>query len=82
MEIGDQVQQRVAAMKSDPDLEGITFLIWFNQGDEIRKTLKDLTFTGLFGAMLAGARPRAWVMVALERGYERGCSPSTSATAG
>ncbi|MCP4659322.1 MAG: efflux RND transporter permease subunit, partial [bacterium] len=32
-----------------------TFLIWFNQGDEIRKTLKDLTFTGLFGALLAGA---------------------------
>ncbi|MCB1184681.1 efflux RND transporter permease subunit, partial [bacterium] len=34
-------------------LEGVNFLIWFSQGREIRKTLKDLTFTGIFGAVLA-----------------------------
>ena len=51
----DEVKARVEAMKDDPDLEGVSFLIWFNQGDEIRKTIKDLTFTGIFGAILAGA---------------------------
>ncbi len=51
--ICDAVQKRVEAMNSDPELEGVNFLIWFSQGDEIRKTLKDLTFTGIFGALLA-----------------------------
>ncbi len=40
-------------MNSDPELEGVSFLIWFDQGDEIRNTLGDLTFTGIFGAILA-----------------------------
>lgn len=51
----DEVRARIEAMKDDPELEGVSFLIWFNQGDEIRKTLKDLSFTGLFGALLAAA---------------------------
>ncbi len=51
----DEVKARVAAMEHDPELEGVNFLIWFNQGDEIRKTLRELTFTGIFGAILAGA---------------------------
>ena len=53
VEICDQVKRRVEAMGSDPELDGVTFLIWFSQGDEIRKTLRDLTFSGLFGALLA-----------------------------
>lgn len=51
--ICDEVTRRVDAMAVDSELEGVTFLIWFNQGEEIRKTLRDLTFTGIFGALLA-----------------------------
>jgi len=51
--ICDEVRLRVDEMNSDPELEGVTFLIWFDQGEEIRKTLKDLSFTGLFGGLLA-----------------------------
>ncbi len=51
--ICDEVQHRVAEMQVDPELEGVKFLIWFNQGEEIRKTLRDLLFTGIFGALLA-----------------------------
>ncbi len=53
VEICDEVQRRVAAMEVDPELEGVEFLIWFNQGEEIRKTLRSLLFTGIFGALLA-----------------------------
>ncbi len=51
--ICDAVRRRVAEMNDDVELEGVNFLIWFDQGEEIRKTLKDLAFTGLFGALLA-----------------------------
>jgi len=51
--ICDAVEQRVAEMSHDPELEGVNFLIWFNQGSEIRKTLGDLASTGTFGAILA-----------------------------
>jgi len=51
--ICDEIQNRIKAMDSDPDLEGINFLVWFSQGSEIRKTLKDLIFTGVIGAILA-----------------------------
>jgi HAE1 family hydrophobic/amphiphilic exporter-1 len=47
------VERKVAAMDADPELEGVNFLIWFNQGQEIRKTLRDLFFTGVFGTLLA-----------------------------
>ena len=53
VEICDEVRREVEAMNNDPELEGVTFLIWFDQGAEIRKTLKDLSFTGLFGGLLA-----------------------------
>ena len=53
VQICDEVRQRVEDMNSDPELEGVTFLIWFDQGAEIRKTLRDLSFTGFFGALLA-----------------------------
>lgn len=51
--ICDEVQLRVDEMSADPELDGVKFLIWFNQGEEIRKTLSDLVFTGIFGALLA-----------------------------
>ncbi len=51
--ICDEVEKRVAAMAEDPELDGVNFLIWEDQGQEIKKTLRDLLFTGIFGAILA-----------------------------
>ena len=48
-----EVRERVAMIAKDPDLEGINFLVWEDQGLEIRKTIVDLEQTGLFGAILA-----------------------------
>jgi HAE1 family hydrophobic/amphiphilic exporter-1 len=53
--ICDQVIERVDAMKDDPELAGINFLVWDNQGKEIRRTLRDLRDTGVIGAILAAA---------------------------
>jgi hydrophobic/amphiphilic exporter-1 (mainly G- bacteria), HAE1 family len=53
VEVCDAVDKRIAAMNSDPELEGVNFLTWFSQGKEIKKTLRDLMFTGVFGAILA-----------------------------
>jgi len=53
VEVCDAVEARIAAMNSDPELQGVNFLVWFDQGQEIKKTLHDLMFTGIFGAILA-----------------------------
>ena len=53
VEVCDQLEAAIARMNNDPELEGVNFLIWFSQGQEIRKTLRDLTFTGIFGSLLA-----------------------------
>ncbi|MBN2384630.1 efflux RND transporter permease subunit [bacterium] len=53
VEVCQAIEARIAEMNADPDLEGVNFLVWFSQGREIKKTLSDLTFTGLFGAVLA-----------------------------
>ena len=53
VEVCDAIEAEVARMNDDPELEGVNFLIWFSQGREIRKTLRDLTFTGIFGTILA-----------------------------
>jgi HAE1 family hydrophobic/amphiphilic exporter-1 len=53
VEVCNAIEARIAEMNSDPELEGVNFLVWFSQGHEIRKTLGDLTFTGIFGAILA-----------------------------
>ncbi len=53
VEVCSAVEKRIAEMNSDPELEGVNFLTWFSQGKEIRKTLRDLMFTGIFGAILA-----------------------------
>jgi hydrophobic/amphiphilic exporter-1 (mainly G- bacteria), HAE1 family len=55
VEVCDGLNAAVEKMNADPELEGVNFLVWFSQGQEIRKTLKDLTFTGLFGSILAAA---------------------------
>ncbi len=53
VEVGDAVETRIAEMNSDPELEGVNFLVWFSQSREIKKTLRDLMFTGIFGTILA-----------------------------
>jgi hydrophobic/amphiphilic exporter-1 (mainly G- bacteria), HAE1 family len=47
------LKERIAAMNDDPELEGVSFMIWFSQGDEITKALRDLAYTGVFGSILA-----------------------------
>ncbi len=51
--IADQVHAKIAEMQNDPELDGINFLVWQDQGKQIRGTLGDLEQTGLFGAILA-----------------------------
>lgn len=51
--ITDAVYEKIALMKNDPELDGINFLVWQDQGKEIRNTLGDLEQTGFFGAILA-----------------------------
>lgn len=53
VQVSQAVKQRVAEMGADPELEGINFLVWEDQGREILKTIGDLQQTGLFGAFLA-----------------------------
>ena len=51
--ICDEVVKRIDGMRDDPELQGINFLVWDNQGKEIRRTLHDLRDTGVLGALLA-----------------------------
>lgn len=53
VEVCDALMKAVAEMDQDADLEGVNFLVWFNQGEEIKKTLGDLTNTGVYGSLLA-----------------------------
>ncbi len=53
VEVGRALERRIAQMNEDPELEGVSSLVWFSQGHEIEKTLRDLVFTGIFGALLA-----------------------------
>lgn len=53
VEVCEEIDRRIAEMGKDPDLDGINFLVWFSQGKEIKSTLRDLMFTGIFGALLA-----------------------------
>lgn len=53
VEVGQRLDEQIAKMAVDPELESVNFLIWFSQADEIRSTLTDLATTGIFGALLA-----------------------------
>jgi HAE1 family hydrophobic/amphiphilic exporter-1 len=53
VQVCDELNRRIALMGDDPELEGINFLVWFSQGKEIKKTLGDLMYTGIIGAILA-----------------------------
>ena len=53
VEVCRELEERIAQMDEDPELEGVNFLVWFSQGREIKRTLNDLTFSGVFGGILA-----------------------------
>lgn len=53
VEVCEELERRIDAMGDDPELQGVNFLVWFSQGAEIEKSLADLAFTGVFGAVLA-----------------------------
>ncbi|MEQ8279224.1 MAG: efflux RND transporter permease subunit [Deltaproteobacteria bacterium] len=55
VEVGEALEARIEEMKADPELEGVTFLVWFSQAKEIKNTLADLAWTGIIGALLATA---------------------------
>ncbi len=55
VEVGKALEARIAEMKDDPELSGVSFLVWFSQSREIENTLGDLTWTGIIGALLASA---------------------------
>ena len=54
VQVCNAIHERIASMGDDPELDGINFLVWEDQGREITKTIDDLKATGLFGAILAG----------------------------
>ena len=53
VEVCAALKERIDAMGQDPELQGVNFITWFSQGDEITKALRDLMFTGVFGSLLA-----------------------------
>lgn len=53
VEVSRLVRERIEAMQDDPELEGINFLVWEDQGQEILHTVLDLEQTGLLGGILA-----------------------------
>ncbi len=53
VEVCAALKERIAEMGRDPELQGVSFITWFSQGDEITKALRDLAFTGVFGTLLA-----------------------------
>lgn len=53
IQVTDDIKEAVEKMKQDPQLEGVQFLIWEDQGQEILKTIGDLRNTGILGAILA-----------------------------
>ncbi|PIE90578.1 MAG: hypothetical protein CR997_05675 [Acidobacteria bacterium] len=53
VEVCSAIRKRVAQMNEDPELEGIHFLLWEDQGREIEKSIHDLEKTGFMGALLA-----------------------------
>ena len=53
VEVCKAIRARVIEMNEDPELEGINFLVWEDQGREIENSIHDLKRTGLIGAILA-----------------------------
>ncbi len=74
IEISKEIHRRVAALENDPEMEGINFLVWEDQGKEILSTIRNLQHTGLVGALLAAVvlwlflrrmSPTLWVVASI-----------------
>ena len=53
VEVCEAIEARIAEMNSDPELEGVNFLVWFSQGRRNQEDAEGPPFTGIFGAILA-----------------------------
>jgi HAE1 family hydrophobic/amphiphilic exporter-1 len=53
VEVTDRVMAEVEEISKLPQMQGITIFDLDNQGDSVRKSLNDLLFAGLLGALLA-----------------------------
>ena len=53
VEVCERLEERIAEMNDEPELRGVSCLIRHNEGKEIKKTIRGLLYTGLFGASLA-----------------------------
>lgn len=49
----DRVMARIEEIEHDPKLQGITLLVWENQGEEIRNAIAGLRNAGIVGGCLA-----------------------------
>ena len=57
-EVCEALQVRIRELQQDPQLQDLLvkeggFLVWMDRGAEIRRTLKDLLMSGIYGALLA-----------------------------
>jgi HAE1 family hydrophobic/amphiphilic exporter-1 len=53
VEVVDALMARIDEIRDDPQLEGITLLVWENAGEEIRNSLANLRNAGVYGGLLA-----------------------------
>ena len=53
VKVVDGVLAKLEEIGKDPTLEGIDLRLWFNQGEQITKSLTGLLSAGVFGAILA-----------------------------
>lgn len=53
VEVSRRVHAELERFKTDPTLAGIDVMVWFDQGENIQGSLKDLLMSGLIGSLLA-----------------------------
>ncbi|MBM4118457.1 efflux RND transporter permease subunit [bacterium] len=53
VEVSRRVHAEIERFKRDPTLAGIDVMVWFDQGENIQGSLKDLLMSGLVGSLLA-----------------------------
>ncbi|HXV74953.1 MAG TPA: efflux RND transporter permease subunit, partial [Candidatus Polarisedimenticolaceae bacterium] len=53
VETVDQLMAKIDEIGRDPELGGINLVVWQNQGEEIRNSLRGLRNAGIFGGLLA-----------------------------
>ena len=53
VDVCQRVVEKLDQLLKDPQLEGIQTKIWFNQGEEISRSIRTLTSTGIMGAIFA-----------------------------